>query len=363
MLYSEAEFLIPLDRYLNICAKHFILSCSEIVEIITWALVHYSHLSEENRNKIIETEVFKSILEIARADNTEITNDVRTMEHVYRLLNNVVSPSYTLPPRELVFDIITIAVNTVNTKSNDLILLTLAVKCLSNIASPSVDELELAIINTGVIDRILKMIPHTKELQHTIIVLIGNVLSIDSTVEINKLIDKGVIDYFNEIYKITKLKVVRRMIIWAVSNIAAGNQHHILALTNSELFKRMMEGLFDSEFSIRNEVVSLLKNVLSLGDIEVVVSLIANGSLEKIINKLKDKNDKEITVEILYRVNDILNVSRSLEEALGDSFIKSEVERMNGVGIIQELTLHENIETSNIAQVILENFYNVQQVS
>jgi hypothetical protein len=130
------------------------------------------------------------------------------------------------------------------------------------------------------------------------------------------------------------------------------------------IYAKLLEAMDDPCYYIRKEAIIVVKNITSNQDLEVILNLFTNGTVGKLFTKLDESHDKEITLNILNIIIDILCVSKYLEEsAMNDYVIKNEIEKLNGNMIVQKFTVNEDSQISNAAIVVAHQFNNVQQIS
>jgi hypothetical protein len=171
------------------------------------------------------------------------------------------------------------------------------------------------------------------------------------------------LDYLSDLYKTSTRKGVRKLILWALSNICAGPIRHIQIVLNSDVFNRLIEAMDDSCFNIRRESIRVISNITSNQDLETNILLLSNGTVEKLYIKLNETNDSELILMILHITRDFLVVSKYLEEGMGDFTIRHEIEKFNGLGIIQKFTTHSDMQVMNAALVVMNELNNIKQIS
>jgi hypothetical protein len=339
---------------LAICNRHFIADYPELVETIIWSLSNLVDLNEFNRNMVIESDIFQSIMERARIQSNSLIIKIH-IETTFRLFRNIINPEFHILPSLLIHEIITLAAKIINPLL-DIKALVAILTTLMNISEYDNDEFIYAIINTEIIDEIFKIEPNDLGLQNAVLVLFGNILCLNIA---DKLLEMGLLEYFNKIHKRTSNSGIKKLVYWNMSNITGSCSPHIVTLLKSDLFVSILDGLADPCFTVRKAIILIIKNATDLRDLEITALLVYNKTVEKLLNKLANKNDKEIIGYILHIFINILLTSSCIEEHK-DYRIKNEIDNLNAAAIFEELTLHENKEVSNLAEVIINKFYTHQ---
>jgi hypothetical protein len=166
-----------LERYLNICDRHFLYTLPDIVQTIIWSLTHYAESNEENRNKMLRSKVFDSILDIGK----ETGSGEIILQQCNSFFANLLNPEYKRPSSDLVQTFTDIAIKSFM-RSSEPESLICALSVLINVTDANgTDNLMAYIISQGVLDKILNVVPHIPELQHSFICILGNLLAIDDS--------------------------------------------------------------------------------------------------------------------------------------------------------------------------------------
>jgi hypothetical protein len=111
-----------------------------------------------------------------------------------------------------------------------------------------------------VLENIVDNMSYSNPVCNLCLKIVGNLLTDDD--HIDKLLNKGVIDYLSKLLDADKKKV-REHACWVLSNIASGQPHQSQALfRNLPLMARLMSLLDSDVLAVKTEIMHVVAGIL-----------------------------------------------------------------------------------------------------
>jgi hypothetical protein len=169
--------IFDLNKFLELCKMHFFFSYEDITDMIIWTLSHVLIDSPHLRESIINSEVFKEILKLAKKESLS-RNLMKTISWLFSNLYR--NKSGMVPDFEITKDIINICQGYLYCKDNEIIIY--CVWTLSHMCEFNYSNIENIILDSGAIVKILGSVPNYNQYQLPVLSLLGNMLSSDEEI-------------------------------------------------------------------------------------------------------------------------------------------------------------------------------------
>ncbi|KAJ5071787.1 importin subunit alpha-4 [Anaeramoeba ignava] len=153
---------------------------------------------------------------------------------------------------------------------------------------------------------------------------------------------------------------IRKEVCWILSNITAGNQSQVISVIETpNLIQKIVEILNSDEFEVRKEALYSISNILANISFEQAKFLLDLDFISPICNLLSF-NDPPILFKCLSSILSILQFGELFYEEK-NQFV-SFIEEIGGIEKIRILENHEISNINEIAQKIIEKYFNFEEI-
>jgi len=214
-------------------------------------------------------------------------------------------------------------------------------------------------IDTGVIPSIVR---HLSQSIISILIptirILGNVVT-GSDDQTNVVLESKPLDKFFELLNHEK-KAVRKEVLWALSNIAAGNADQIAQIiTNMDYVKKLVELCKTDLNEIKREASWVLSNATNKGYHQHLYDLVKFGILELFVALLDSTDVKTISIS-LEAIKNLLKCGDNHYVQEGENTFLVMLESLGGVAKIEGLQTHSNNDVYKKALEILETYFDLE---
>lgn len=192
-----------------------------------------------------------------------------------------------------------------------------------------------------------------------IIRIFGNLLSDEPEVT-DYLLSIDVISLLTK-FLTHKFSSVRKEVLWAISNICAGNLNHLKSILNSGIIKSILFLFKDEEHETVREAIYCISNLINGGNLDICMQLVEFGVIPAIMYILRNKKHPDLLELALMSVYVFLEHGRSYM-AEENPFVKVFVEQ-EGDQVLEHLQFYKNDTIFGLVEKILNNFFSIQIVS
>ena len=180
---------------------------------------------------------------------------------------------------------------------------------------------------------------------------VGNLLT-GNEEQTEVVISCGVLSHFTKLFEHRK-KGIRKEVMWAISNITAGNKKQIQAVIDAEIFPQvliMLSSACDEAPDVKKEMYYVCTNALAEGDNAQIQYLIDQGVIQQLCGGLFLKDSKILIVlldglESILKYGERAGTLEQITKIIGDC---------GGVEQIKALQNNENEDVFEVAFRILE---------
>jgi hypothetical protein len=179
------------------------------------------------------------------------------------------------------------------------------------------------------------------------------------------LIEANVITPLGKMLTHTR-ELIRAKACRALSNIAAGALHQANLIVSADLVPKLVELLKSDANSVQSEVIWCLTNLMSTAyshsNLSTIQFLIDYGVVPLYCVQLESPSPDTLDVTLrglttLLEVAQLMNISDSTTL----NRVSEEIEKANGNSMLLKLADHENSQISELAQSILDTYFQVDE--
>jgi hypothetical protein len=176
MVKGFAE-IFDLERFLDISKMHFFFSYEDIPDMIIWALSHLIIECVEYRPIVLKSDVFKEIMKLAKKE--ELSRNL--MKTISWFLSTIFKcKTGEMPSLTLVKEIINVFSGYLYCKDNEIVIY--SIWGLSHICELSYPCIQKLILDSGVVVKIMSVVPNYNQYIIPVVTLLGNLLSGDDEI-------------------------------------------------------------------------------------------------------------------------------------------------------------------------------------
>eukprot|EP00929_Paragymnodinium_shiwhaense_P012816 TRINITY_DN120709_c0_g1_i1.p2 TRINITY_DN120709_c0_g1~~TRINITY_DN120709_c0_g1_i1.p2 ORF type:complete len:538 (+),score=181.48 TRINITY_DN120709_c0_g1_i1:69-1682(+) len=258
------------------------------------------------------------------------------------------------PPLEWVADALTTLALLI--QSTDCEVLTDACWAFSYL-SDGPNERITAVINAGVVPRIVELLGHNSPLVQTpALRVIGNIATGDDP-QTQTILQHGSLPCLLKLFVHAK-KSIRKEACWTASNITAGNRDQIQAVIDHGIIPPVIQLLQTADFDIKKEAAWVISNATSGGSPQQIDYLVRNGCIKPMVD-LMSVQDTKIVGVALEALENILKVGKAdqQERGLAENPVCGLIEQAEGLAKIEALQEDANEDIYSKANHILESYF------
>ncbi|KAG2331252.1 hypothetical protein Bca4012_019175 [Brassica carinata] len=216
-----------------------------------------------------------------------------------------------------------------------------------------------AVIDAGVIPRIIQLLAHTSPaVLIPALRTIGNVVT-GNDVQTQTVVDHQVLPSLLDLITKTYKKSIKKEACWAISNITAGSSNQIQAVIEAGVLQALVWVLQNAEFEVKKEAAWGISNATTGGTHDQIKFMVSKGCIRPICDLLTCP-DPRIVMVCLEAVENILVVGEAVKSSglTGEeNLFATLVEEAGGLEKIENLQTHDNDDIYKRSVKILENFW------
>jgi hypothetical protein len=314
---------------------------TDIRDQAIWTLSNIAGDSVQHRDQVISMGTVEVVTQLLVSGQVKTLTSIETIAW---LLSNVCRGS-PQPPSSIVTRVLQLAPGFLSMEKSGI----LATACwmLSHLTNSGLVETLEAVLNAGIVGRLLELITRTdvENVQIPALRTLGNILTGDDS-QAQTLINLGLLQHLTLLLTSDK-REIRREAIWCFSNITAGTEEQAMTVAKHNCVHRIVEALSDSDFGVKKEAVWTISNLTHFLDCNIYDGMMNNGVLELMIRVL-DHQDAEILLLALDAISRLLRANSS---AAIPRF-----EALQGFGRLEFLRDHSNISVHSKAGELIREF-------
>ncbi len=186
-----------------------------------------------------------------------------------------------------------------------------------------------------------------------VIRIAGNLSSNDNQVA-ESIIEQGCLSFFDR-FITNRSSQVRREVLWAVSNVAAGATNtQINRIIKSNLLPKIFSLVKDVDYEVTVEAMWTIGNLIDCSSLENLVKLIEANILEPILFIFVNCLDSKI---LILALNALERFFEHGKNSRINKFVKFFIQK-GGMDIIENLTCHKNEMISALVSNLLDKYLN-----
>lgn len=214
-------------------------------------------------------------------------------------------------------------------------------------------------VESGAASHIIKIIGYNPSLINIIIKIIGNMLTGDSQ-DVTEMHNFGVLNLLEYLYRNNTDLLYLKEILWAISNITAGNQQQINAFMQSDLLGLCLDKIKTTKnTTLMIDLVWIFSNAITGGGIEIACKFIEYGIIEIYLYIIESFNS-EIVIMVtlegirnLFKYGELVKILTTEKNIVIESFCK-----LGGISYLEKLALSNRSEiVMKVEQIIQEYLY------
>lgn len=306
-----------------------------------WTLSNIAGDSVQHRDQVISMGTVEVVTQLLVSGQAKTLTSIETIAW---LLSNVCRGS-PQPPSSIIARVLQLAPGFLSMEKPGI----LATACwmLSHLTNSGLVETLEAVLNAGIVGRLLELITRTdaENVQIPALRTLGNILTGDDS-QAQTLINLGLLQHLTLLLASDK-REIRREAIWCFSNITAGTEEQAMTVAKHNCVHRIVEALSDSDFGVKKEAVWTISNLTHFLDCNIYDGMMSNGVLELMIRVL-DHQDAEI---LLLALDAISRLLRANSCAAIPRF-----EALQGFSRLEFLRDHSNISVHSKAGELIREF-------
>lgn len=152
---------------------------------------------------------------------------------------------------------------------------------------------------------------------------------------------------------------LKREVVWAASNIAAGDFVHVELLLDSPLFEQIFEYLSDNDYRVRKEAFITINNCVSGTKFEVCNKIVSKGVIKPLLDAIAEINTVPlILVFALDTIKFILLSGKCFTDIGQPNPFVNAFYSYNVVEILEKFQINcKDSDISNMSLLILNAFF------
>ncbi len=173
----------------------------------------------------------------------------------------------------------------------------------------------------------------------------------------------NILDFFDLILSQQKENTIFREVLWAVSNICAGTIEQCMKVMESPIFEKVLEYLSDPDYKIKREALLVINYYSSSNSLDMSLKLVNKGILQKICWILENDMNENILNLCLVVIFEFLSTGEHLKGLEPENRFAKIFDKCGGVSLVENLQMHNNLDIHKISLVILERFYETNEIT
>lgn len=147
---------------------------------------------------------------------------------------------------------------------------------------------------------------------------------------------------------------------WTISNITAGNSDQIEHVINADVFPIIRTILEKGDFKSQKEAAWIVTNATTSGTPEQVIKLVTEFNVFIPFCLLMDSKDPRTINVVLIGLNNVLELA---DKYGGTDEVCRLLEENDCIDLLENLQSHENEEVYKRSLLIIEKYFNDEEVS
>ncbi|CAH8306438.1 unnamed protein product [Eruca vesicaria subsp. sativa] len=226
--------------------------------------------------------------------------------------------------------------------------------------SDNTNETIQAIIDAGVVPRIIQLLAHTLPAVLTpALRTIGNIVT-GNDLQTQTVLDHQVLPSLFNIITNSYTKSIKKEACWTISNITAGSFSQIQAVIEAGIIQALVWVLQNStEFEVKREAAWGISNAICGGTHDQIKFIVSQGCIKPICDLLTCP-DPRIVMVCLEALENILKVGEAVKSSgltADVNLYATMIEEAEGLEKIENLQSHDNDDIYQKAMKILENYW------
>ena len=244
-------------------------------------------------------------------------------------------------------------------QSDDVEVLTDACWALSYLSDGEDSKIQ-AVINTGVVGRLVSLLAHPNpSILTPALRTLGNIV-MGSDEQTQAVIDEGALPSFHKLLTGTSTKKVKKETCWTISNITAGTVQQLQAVIDAGIIPPLIDLLGQADLEVKKEAAWAIANATKGGQKEQIEKLVSLGCVPPLC-QLLDVGDARIILVALEGIENILKAGR--REALIAGRVPNRfcdvVEECGGLDQLERLQDHSTDSIYMSARELLSTYFEV----
>jgi len=327
-------------------------SSLHVVEQAMWALGNIAGDGANMRNYVLDKGIIQPLIAFVSRDTKKLQGSF--LQNLTWTLSNLCRNKNPHTSLQCVNQMLPSIVKLV--REDDLQVKTDVCWALSYITDGPNDRIEL-VLKTGIVEELVRILQQCKEgmLVTPVLRVIGNIVT-GSDVQTQRVIDYGALSGFERLLSHDK-PTIQKEAAWAISNVTAGTSSQIQSVIDAGLIPPLIHLLSHGDFKTQKEACWAITNFTSGATTEQLIYLANNKAIEGLCGMLKVAEAKILQV-CLDGLKNMLTIAMKLNNL---EWMACTIEQCGGLDAIEELQQHDNEDVFNMAQGIIDVFFNAEE--
>jgi hypothetical protein len=301
----------------------------------------------EYRDIILNSEIYTIVLELSTNSNNMLRNNIAAF-----LLNSIKDNENL--NNTAIYEITRIIVDYIYSTNEQL-----NHDCLEALKIISDKEINIKaiFIESQLINRILAFdIQSHPEYIIPILIIIGNILSLDDSKVIKYMIDLNILDFLMTFFEY-KSRKIKKELIWVISNLAGDTGHNCKFLLESEIMRHIMKFAMGNDLELKKEALMVISNISSIKALSLNIDLTRFGIFGMLIDNFNNVVDSEILEICLFILNNMFESALPLAKIRKVNSMALKFEEIGGVSSLEKLLSHYNHIVYKFVEGILQTYF------
>lgn len=206
------------------------------------------------------------------------------------------------------------------------------------------------VIESGIVAKIIPILNNEEtKLLTPALRVVGNIAT-GTDDQTQAILDMGVLAYLPKLLQHKKERV-KREALWLLSNITAGRENQIQELVEFDIIPMVISNFSRGAYILQKEAAWVISNMCFNGTPDQIRYLVSKNVIESICKLLaiKDVQIIRILLEALIKIFKCFEPNHQA--------IAYEVEKHNGLDLIEELQQHENEDIYKFTYEIIDKYF------